>query len=171
MLLPSLQAVLPGMSIFFSSSKFLLLINQQIFYADVFRLLIWWVTAPSSVQALRVRRNTLEPCSKMKQPAGDDGLRGNNEDCLVSPGSTSIIDSRSNLPSGPKLAWLLRRLAQTAEDFANLDNLVEDENFELEAEDFRAEEMEIYLNEIHLRQKSMDDVWRDDIDFDVFEKR
>ena len=42
---------------------------------------------------------------------------------------------------------------------------------EYEAEDFRAEEMEIYLNEIHLRQKSMDDVWRDDIDFDVFKKR
>ena len=160
------------MSSLFSSSKFLLLINQQIFYADVFRLLIWWLTAQSSVQALRVRRSTLEPCSKMKQPdAGDDYLRGNDEDCLVSPGSTSTIGSRSNLPSGPKLAWLLRRLAQTAEDFANLDNLVEDENFELEAEDFRAEEMEIYLNEIHLRQKSMDDVWRDDIDFDVFEKR
>ena len=118
------------------------------------------------MQALRVRRNTLEPCSKMKQPdAGDDGLRGNDEDCLVSPGSIR------SLPSGPKLAWLLRRLAQTAEDFANLDNLVEDENFELEAEDFRAQEMAIYLNEIHLRQKSMDDVWRDDIDFDVFENR
>ena len=122
------------------------------------------------MQALRVRRNTLEPCSKMKQPAGDDGLRGNDEDCLVSPGSTSIIGSRS-LPSGPKLAWLLRRLAQTAEDFANLDNLVEDENFELEAEDVRAQEIEIYLNDFHLRRKSMDDVWRDDIDFDGFEKR
>ena len=106
----------------------------------------------------------------MKQPAGDDGLRGNDEDCLVSPGSTSIIGSRS-LPSGPKLAWLLRRLAQTAEDFANLDDLVEDENFEIEAEDFRAPEIEIYLNDFHLRQKSLDDVWRDDIDFDVFEKR
>ena len=159
------------MSIFFSSSKFLLLINQQIFYADVFRLLIWWVTAPSSVQALRVRRNTLEPCSKMKQPAGDDGQRDDDEDCLVSPGSTSIINSSRILPSGPKLAWLLRRLAQTAEDFANLDNLVEDENFELETADFRAPEMEIYLNDLHLRQKSMDGVWRDDIDFDGFEQR
>ena len=99
----------------------------------------------------------------MKQPAGDDGLRGNDEDCLVSPGSIR------SLPSGPKLAWLLRRLAQTAEDFANLDNLVEDENFELKAEDFRAQE--IYLNDFHMTQKSMDDVWRDDIDFDVFEKR
>ena len=158
------------MSIFFSLSKFLLLINQQIVYADVFRLLIWWVTAPASVQALRVRRNTIELCSKMKQPAGDDGLRGNDEDCLVSPRSTPTIGSRS-LPSGPKLAWLLRRLAQTAEDFANLDNLVEDENFELEAGDFRASEMEIYLNDFHLRQKYMDDFWRDDIDFDVFEKR
>ena len=85
-------------------------------------------------------------------------------------GSTSIIGSRS-LPSGPKLAWLLRRLAQTAEDFADLDNLVEDENFELEAEDFRAPEMEIYLNDLHLRQKSMDGVWRDDIDFGGFEQR
>ena len=158
------------MSLFFSSSKFLLLINQQIFYADVFRLLIWWLTAPASVQALRVRRNTLEPCSKMKQPAGDDGLGGNDEDCLVSPGSTSIIGTRS-LPSGPKLAWLLRRLAQTAEDFANLDNLVEAENFELEAEDFRAQEMAIYVNDFHLRQTSIDDVWRNDIDFDGFEKR
>ena len=126
------------------------------------------MTAPASVQALRVRRNTLEPCSKMKQPAEDDGLRGNDEGCLVSPWSTSINRS---LPSGPKLAWLLRRLAQTAEDFANLDNLVEAGNFELEAEDFRAQEIEIYLNNFHLRQKSMDDVWRDDIDFDVFEKR
>ena len=107
----------------------------------------------------------------MKQPAEDDGLRGNDEDCLVSPGSTSTIGSSRILPSGPKLAWLLRRLAQTAEDFANLDNLVEDENFELEAGDFRASEMEIYLNDFHLRQKSLDDVWRDDIDFDVFEKR
>ena len=123
------------------------------------------------MQELRVRRNTLEPCSKMKQPAGDDGLRGNDEDCLVSPEGTSIIGSRRILPSGPMLAWLLRRLAQTAEDFANLDNLVEDENFELEAEDFRAQEMAIYLNDFHLRQKSMDDVWRDDIDFDGFEKR
>ena len=122
------------------------------------------------MQAFRVRRNTLEPCSKMKQPAGDDGLGSNDEDCLVSPGSTPTIGSRS-LPSGPKLAWLLRRLAQTAEDFANLDNLVEAGNFELEAEDLRAQEMGIYLNDFHLRQKSMGDVWRDDIDFDVIEKR
>ena len=107
----------------------------------------------------------------MKQPAGDDGLRGNDEDCLVFPRSTSTIGSSRSFPSGPKLAWLLRRLAQTAEDFANLDNLVEDENFELEAEDFRAPEMAIYLNHFYLRQKSLDDVWRDDIDFDVFEKR
>ena len=128
------------------------------------------MTAPASVQALRVRRNTLEPCSNMKQPAGDDGVRGNDEDCLVSPESTSIIGSRT-LSFGPKLAWLLRRLAQTAEDFANLDNLVEAGNFELEAEDFRAQEMGIYLNDFHLRQKSMGDVWRDDIDFDVIEKR
>ena len=106
----------------------------------------------------------------MKQPAGDDGLRGNDEDCLVSPRSTPTIGSRS-LSSGPKLAWLLRRLAQTAEDFANLDNIVEAENFELEAKDFRAQEMGIYLNDFHLRQKSMHEVWRDDIDFDGFEKR
>ena len=29
----------------------------------------------------------------------------------------------------PKLAWLLRRFAQTAEDFDNFDNLVEPEDF------------------------------------------
>ena len=33
-----------------------------------------------------------------------------------------------SLPA-PKLAWLLRRFAQTAEDFDNFDNLVEPEDF------------------------------------------
>ena len=73
----------------------------------MFRWLIWWLTAPAQ-KSSRVRRNaSFKTC--------------NNKDDTTPPLPT--------LPSGPKFAWLLRRLAQTAEDFANFDNLVETEQF------------------------------------------
>merc|ERR1712037_1096529 len=65
--------------------------------------LIWWLTAPA--QTSRVRRNAFECNSEDNDQ---------EEECTDVDTISSL-----NLPSGPKLAWLLRRLAETAEDFAN----------------------------------------------------
>ena len=125
-----------------------------------FRLIIWWLTAPA--QPSRVRRNAFE--------CNNNGGGREEEEQIISPRS---------LPSSPKLAWLLRRLAQTAEDFANFDNLVETKHFAENGFDdlyeetllsMRQEEKGRILYDFHRKQNSMNR-WTDDIDFDLLQKR
>ena len=79
--------------------------------------------------------------------------------------------SSLNLPSGPKLAWLLRRLAQTAEDFANFDNLPEtDTSHEIGFEGSLLsgqQEKRRTLHDFRPKLNAMNNIWTDDIDFDL----
>ena len=110
------------------------------------------MTAPA--QASRVRRNAFECNSEENEEVEE-------EEC------TDV--SSLNLPSGPKLAWLLRRLAQTAEDFANFDNLVEtDENgFENSLLSLGKQEKRRTWHDFRPKLNVMKNIWTDDIDFDL----
>ena len=69
--------------------------------------------------------------------------------------------SSLNLPSGPKLAWLLRRLAETAEDFENFDNLAEN-GFERSLPSLRKKQEERTLHNFQPMLIAMKNVWTDD---------
>ena len=120
--------------------------------SQISRWLIWWLTAPA--QTSRVRRNAFECNSEEKEVE--------EEECT----DVSTISSL-NLPSGPKLAWLLRRLAQTAEDFANFDNLPETEEYGFENSllSSRKQEKRRTLHDFRPKLNAMNNIWTDDIDF------
>ena len=113
------------------------------------------MTAPA--QTSRVRRNAFECNSKENEE---------EEEC------TDDTISSLNLPSGPKLAWLLRRLAQTAEDFANFDNLVEtdkshENGFENSLLSLGKQEKRRTWHDFRPKLNVMKNIWTDDIDFDL----
>ena len=73
----------------------------------------------------------------------------------------------------------MRRLAQTAEDFANFDNLVETEHFAENGFDdlfedallsMSQEEKKRILHDFHPKLNAINR-WTDDIDFDLLQKR
>ena len=122
------------------------------------RCLIWWLTAPA--QTSRVRRNAFE-CNKEKEKEEEE------KECTDEDTISSL-----NLPSGPKLAWLLRRLAETAEDFANFEDLAETEEFhENGFEDsllpLRQQENLKTLQLFRTKLNSRRNIWTDHIDFDL----
>ena len=77
--------------------------------------------------------------------------------------------SSLNLPSGPKLAWLLRRLAQTAEDFANFDNLPETEEYGFENSLLSSgqQEKRRTLHDFRPKLNAMNNIWTDDTHFNL----
>ena len=113
------------------------------------------MTAPA--QTSRVRRNAFECYSEENEE---------EEEC------TDDTISSLNLPSGPKLAWLLRRLAETAEDFANFDNLAEtyeshEIGFEGSLLSSRQQEKRRTFHDFRPKLKTMNNIWTDDTHFNL----